>query len=173
MARWRCVVLSLALGLTLAGVPASGASALEAESWRWPIAGPLLRAFDPPENPYGAGHRGIDIVAPAGTTIVAPADGTVSFAGKVGGQSFVTLDHGNGLSSTCSWVSGLSVRKGDVVAQGSPIATSGAGHAGVLPAHLHFGVRLDGAYVDPIELLGPPPVAELIHLAPLHPPAQP
>jgi hypothetical protein len=32
--------------------------------------------------------------------------------------------------------------------------------------HLHFGVRLDGAYLDPLEVLGPAPLPELIHLAP-------
>jgi murein DD-endopeptidase MepM/ murein hydrolase activator NlpD len=167
MARRWCLVLPLTLALSIAGAPTLRASEFEGSPWGWPIQGPLLRTFDPPEDPYGAGHRGIDIVAPVGTTIVAPADGLVTFAGKVGGQSFITLDHGGGLTSTCSWVSGFFVRKGDVVLRGVPIASSGTGHAGLLPAHLHFGVRLDGAYVDPLNFLGPPPVAELIHLAPI------
>lgn len=164
--RWH-LVLPLVLALSIVGVPMPQASGLEGPSWEWPIRGPLLRTFDPPEDPYGAGHRGIDIAARFGATIVAPADGVVTFAGKVGGRLFITLDHGSGLTSTCSWVSGSFVRKGDVVLRGVPIASSGTGHDGVLPAHLHFGVRLDGAYIDPLDLLGPPPVAELIHLAPV------
>ena len=167
MARRWSLVLPLAFGLSLPAVAAPTASALEGVPWTWPVRGPLLRTFDPPENPYGAGHRGIDIVTPTGTTVVAPADGVVTFAGKVGGQSYLTLDHGGGLASTSSWVSGFLVRKGDVVARGDPIASSGAGHPGVLPAHLHFGVRRDGSYVDPLELLAPPIVADLIHLAPI------
>ena len=91
----------------------------------------------------------------------------MTFAGKVGGQLFITLDHGGGFTSTYSWVSGLLVRKGDVVARGAPVGWSGGGHTGVTPSHLHFGVRQDGEYLDPLDFLGPPPVAEFIHLAPL------
>ncbi|MGZ8624990.1 MAG: M23 family metallopeptidase [Actinomycetota bacterium] len=179
MAPTWCLVLSLAIGLL--PVPASmrssgptpgprtaatGASPLLVQGWEWPVVGPVIRGFDPPDDPYGAGHRGIDIAASVGTTILAPEPGVVSFAGTVGGHLFVTLDHGGGLQSTYSWLSVALVRKGDVVARGGGIGLTGQGHPGAVVPHLHFGVRLDGAYLDPLGFLGAAPVADLIHLAP-------
>jgi murein DD-endopeptidase MepM/ murein hydrolase activator NlpD len=138
-------------------------------SWPWPVTGPVVRAFDAPASPYGSGHRGIDIAAPFGTVAVAPEAGTVSFAGPVGGYLFLTIDHGGGLASTYSWVSGLLVRKGDVVTAGQDIALSGGGHPGDTIASLHFGVKLNGVYVDPMLYLRAPDLTSFIRLAPLPP----
>lgn len=135
-------------------------------SWAWPIVGPVIRGFDPPEDPYGSGHRGIDIAATLGTPVRAPEAGVVSFAGKVGGELYVTVDHGDGLRSTYSWLSAIAVRTGDVVTRGTILGASGRGHPGSTVPHLHFGVRLDGAYVDPLAFLGPAPVSAVVHLAP-------
>jgi hypothetical protein len=149
--------------------PASAAG-----TWTWPVVGPVIRGFDPPTSPYGSGHRGIDIAAAFGNTVLAPAAGVVSFAGPVGGQLFVSIDHGGGLVSTCSYLSAVLVRKGDAVTAGQPIGLSGAGHPGATTTpHLHFGVRLDGVYVDPMLYLGPIDVSGFIRLAPVdeEPPA--
>jgi hypothetical protein len=135
--------------------------------WSWPVTGAIVRGFDPPDSPYGAGHRGIDIAAPVGTTILAPMDGVVSFAGPVGGKLFLTIDHGGGVTSTCSWLTSLLVRKGAHVARGQPVATTGWGHADLTVPHLHFSVRLDGVYVDPLVYLSPIAVSSFIRLAPL------
>ena len=70
--------------------------------------------------------------------------------------------------STYSWVSALLVRKNDVVAGGQAIALSGTGHPDVSTPHLHFGVKLSGAYVDPMDYLAPGDVTALIRLAPLN-----
>lgn len=156
-------VVLLAVTLLAVSQPPAHASG----TWTWPVLGPVIRGFDPPDSPYGSGHRGIDIAVPSGTPVVAAASGTVTFAGKVGGQLFVTVNHGAGLVSTYSWVSALRVKKNDVVMQGQTIALSGEGHPGVTPAHLHFGVKLNGAYVDPMDYLAPGSVVELIRLATL------
>ena len=160
----RVVVVACVVVLTL--VMGAG-SASAAGDWRWPVTGPVIEPFDAPASPYGTGHRGIDIATPLGTPVQAPAPAVVAFAGPVGGSLFVTLDHGGGLESTYSWLSGLGVRRGDVVAAGATIASSGPGHPGVTPAHLHFGVKRDGAYVDPLDYLLPGSVVGLIRLAPL------
>ena len=187
MARRSCLVLPLLIGLwtTPPAAPAGakiglpvGRSAVSANvsqanpvpqagSWSWPVRGPVIRGFDPPDNPYGAGHRGIDIAVAFGTTIRAPAAGVVTFSGKVGGQLFITIDHGDGLSSTYSWISSTGVRKGDHVSAGVRIGATGAGHPGSSVAHLHFGVKLGGAYIDPMSVLGPLSLVDLIRLAPL------
>ena len=130
------------------------------------MVGPVIQAFDPPDTPYGSGHRGIDIAASVGTTLVAPADGTVTFAGPVGGYLFLTIDHGGGLFSTYSWLSAKLVRKGDHVLQGQPVALTGWGHPAAPIPHLHLGVKLDGAYVDPLSYLGPVSLATFVRLAP-------
>jgi len=152
---------------TVALVAGPSVAARAAGTWAWPVVGPVVRGFDPPSSPYGSGHRGIDIAASIGTTVVAPAPGVVTFAGAVAGRLYVTIDHGDGLLSTCSFLSATLVRKGDVVAADQPIARSGPGHAGDVQPDLHFGVRLAGQYVDPLGYLGPPSIADLIHLAPL------
>ena len=166
MDRRRILVLSLVLALIGAVTPAH--AAVE-PAWGWPVVGPVIRAFDPPSDPYGAGHRGIDIAAAVGSPVLAPVAGRVTFAGKVGGQLYVTLDHGGGLVSTYSWISAALVSKNDVVAAGATVALSGLGHPGSVVAHLHLGVKRDGAYIDPLELLGSPNLVGLIHLAPLLP----
>jgi len=143
------------------------AAAVPAGTWGWPVTGPVIRGFDPPTSPFGAGHRGIDIAVPFGTQILAPDAGTVSFAGRVGGELFVTLDHGGGLSSTYSWLSSAAVRTGDAVAREQPIGSTGTGHPGSVVPHLHLGVRLDGQYMDPLAYLAPLGVQDLIRLVPL------
>ncbi|GAA1417608.1 M23 family metallopeptidase [Agrococcus citreus] len=119
--------------------------------WSWPVASTeVVRAFDPPETPYGAGHRGIDIAAPAGTSVLAPDGGVVRFAGPVAGRPVVSIDHAGGLVSSFEPVQ-PSVSTGERVERGQPIGVLLAGHAG--GERLHLGARLHGAYVDPLPLL--------------------
>jgi murein DD-endopeptidase MepM/ murein hydrolase activator NlpD len=159
-------VLPLLLASTVGGpIPLEPSSS--SGTWAWPVVGPVIGTFDPPETPFGAGHRGIDIATRSGTVVIAPEPGVVAFAGTVGGELFVTLDHGAGLTSTYSWLSVVLVRKGDTVPRGAAIALSGRGHRESSVPHLHFGVRGDGVYLDPLSFLAPPNVSEFIRLAPL------
>lgn len=164
-------VLSLLLALTVAAPirvdEPMGAAPPTPGTWSWPVVGPVIATFDPPDTPFGAGHRGIDIATRLGTVVIAPEAGVVAFAGKVGGELFVTLDHGAGLTSTYSWLSSALVRRGDSVPRGAAIALSGRGHPDSSVPHLHFGVRRDGVYLDPLSFLAPPNVSAFIRLAPL------
>jgi murein DD-endopeptidase MepM/ murein hydrolase activator NlpD len=162
-------ILAFPIALMVAGVGSVSPpdAPFATSDWPWPVRGPVIRGFDPPEDPFGAGHRGIDIAAPIGTDVVAPASGTVAFAGKVGGHLFVTLDHGGELTTTYSWISSTFVRKGDVVTAGQAFASTGTGHPGSTVPHLHFGVRLSGVYLDPLTFLLELGVVDLIRLAPL------
>ncbi|MFM7718306.1 MAG: murein hydrolase activator EnvC family protein [Actinomycetota bacterium] len=156
----------VALASKLALVVAAPTAAHAAGSWSWPVVGPVIRAYDPPDTPYGAGHRGVDIACARGAAIRAVAAGTVSFAGSVGGQRYVTVDHGGGLQSTYSWVAQTLVRKGQVVAVGASVATCGEGHPGSTTPHVHLGARSSGVYLDPLPLLGPIDLSGFLRLAP-------
>jgi murein DD-endopeptidase MepM/ murein hydrolase activator NlpD len=147
-------------GVSLRAGPAYG-------TYAWPVEGPVLRPFELPEGPFGAGHRGIDIATPAGTAVRAAAEGVVAFAGPVAGSLFVSIDHLDGVRTTYSWLSTGQVRAGDQVAEGAVIGASGVGHPAVDPAHLHFGARYAGEYLDPMLLLAGSSLVGLIRLAPL------
>ena len=146
------------------------AGGIPAGTYEWPVEGPVTRAFEQPSSPYSAGHRGIDIAVPFGTPVRAPAPGTVSFAGKVAGALFVSVDHTGGIRTTYSWLSGTAVKKGDAVRTADVLGYTGSGHPGVTPDHLHFGVRLNGEYIDPMLLLRVVDVVDLLRLAPLRRP---
>ena len=142
-----------------AGTPGFG-------TYRWPVHGAVLRPFEQPANPFSAGHRGIDIAAPFGTAIRAPADGIVSFAGVVAGSLFISIDHDGGIRTSYSWVSAVGVKKGQSVRAGAVIGSTGQGHPGSDRTHLHFSARLNGDYIDPMLLLGGGNLDDVIHLAP-------
>jgi murein DD-endopeptidase MepM/ murein hydrolase activator NlpD len=158
----RKVLLLSAILTLLAPGPARASG-----DWTWPVVGPVIRGFDPPDTPFGAGHRGIDIAAPIDTPVLAAAGGVVSFAGPVGGRLFVTIDHGAALESTYSFLNAITVRRGATVTRGEAIGRSGTGHVDEPVPHLHFGVKLADAYVDPLDYLGPVDVWRFIRLAPL------
>jgi murein DD-endopeptidase MepM/ murein hydrolase activator NlpD len=161
------MVLPVLVVFALAGGLAQPVGAVPADpGWVWPVTGPVIAPFDPPDSPYGSGHRGIDIAAPVGTPVLAPAAGVVTFAGPVGGRLYVTVDHGGGVLSTSSFLSSLAVRRNDVVEAGQTLGASGTGHAGALIAHVHFSVRLDTVYVDPLDYLAPLDLSAFIRLAP-------
>jgi murein DD-endopeptidase MepM/ murein hydrolase activator NlpD len=155
------------ISLVVASLAASSPPATAAGTWAWPVTGPVIRAFDPPDSPYGSGHRGIDIATPAGSVVVAPADGRVAFAGPVGGRLFLTIEHPGELESTFSWVSSLDVRRGDLVQRGQPVARTGSGHTGDEVPNLHLGVKLHDVYVDPLDYLEPIDISGWLRLAPL------
>ena len=131
-----------------------------------PVDAVIARYFEAPSSRFGPGHRGIDYAVASGTRVRAAGDGVVSWAGTVAGNPSVTIDHGGGLESTYSILAALEVQRGEVVDEGSFIGSVGRDHEGE-PGGLHFGVKLDDAYVDPLDYLGPVDVTEAIHLAPL------
>src|SRR5690349_12095515 len=143
--------LALFLAVLLVGGRAAAADAPTGGSYAWPVVGPVIRGYELPNGQYGAGHRGIDIAAPFGSPVHAAEAGTVSFAGWVAGALFLSIDHPDGYRSTYSWLSAVSVKKGDTVARDQVVAASGHGHPDVpSPTHLHFGVRLGSQYMDPM-----------------------
>lgn len=94
-------------------------------------------------------HNGIDLAAPTGTAIYAAYDGKVvaaSYSSSMG--NYVMIDHGDELYTIYMHASKLYVSAGDVVVKGGTIAAVGSTGRSTGP-HLHFGVRLNGAYTSP------------------------
>ncbi|HJS73393.1 MAG TPA: M23 family metallopeptidase [Vicinamibacteria bacterium] len=98
-------------------------------------------------------HSGEDFGAPAGTPVRAPARGRVVLAKSLfflGGT--VILDHGFGLHSFYGHLSAIDVEPGALVEAGTVLGKVGASGR-VTGAHLHWGVRLGEARVNPMDLL--------------------
>ncbi len=122
----------------------------------WPVSGRIssiygLRRFfnEQERNP----HNGLDIAAPEGTDVRAPADGTVIEAGDFFfSGNMVYIDHGQGLISLYAHLSRIDVKPGDVLRRGEILGA--VGQTGrVTGAHLHFAVMSNGVLFDPAYLL--------------------
>jgi murein DD-endopeptidase MepM/ murein hydrolase activator NlpD len=118
------------------------------------ISRTVLEEFDAPARNWLPGHRGIDIAAPPGSRIVAPAGGTITFSGSVGGKNSVSLTLSNGVvlsfePAISSFPKGTSIEKGATLALVK-------GHSDHCDSRcVHWGARRSGRYVDPRAALMP------------------
>jgi murein DD-endopeptidase MepM/ murein hydrolase activator NlpD len=117
----------------------------------WPVA---KKPRITQEFSAGAPHDGIDIVAPKGTRIYAPADGRVVYAGQKfqGYGKMIVLEHNPKVATIYGHCQKLLVKSGELVHKGNLIALVGkTGHA--TAPHLHFEVRIDKKPVNPLKYL--------------------
>lgn len=115
---------------------------------------PILRIRRP--------HRGIDIVAPSGTSISAPAGGRVTLVER--NFSFglvVEIDHPNGIRTRYAHLRSALVSVGDQITRGMTIATVGSTGLSSGP-HLHYEVSLNGRTINPLKYVFAAPVVELV-----------
>jgi murein DD-endopeptidase MepM/ murein hydrolase activator NlpD len=125
----------------------------------WPVKGRLSGEYGSqrvingePRSP----HFGVDVAAPEGTAIVAPADGVVTLVHPnmfFTGQTLM-LDHGLAITSIYAHLSKIVVAEGDVVKQGQKIGEVGMTGRATGP-HLHWGVYWNDVGLDPMLLTGP------------------
>jgi murein DD-endopeptidase MepM/ murein hydrolase activator NlpD len=163
----RLVILSALVSASVSPMPTSAhAAAGTTISWGWPVAPPhpIERPFIAPDSAYGPGHRGIDISSTDGTAVIAPADGVVSFAGMVINRPVLAIQHADGLVSSYEPVESDLLR-GTRIQRGDTIGRLLSGHC--TSACLHFGVRLYGQYVSPLNYLGGIPRSVLLPTRPL------
>ncbi|MCS3842707.1 murein hydrolase activator EnvC [Microbacterium sp. AK031] len=131
-------------------------------AWIWPVDGvrAVITPFRAPAHDYGAGHRGVDMAAPTGVVVRAPAAGIVAFRGVVVDRPLITIDHGGGVVTTLEPVEST-LTPGTAVAAGEDIGT--VAHGGHTPAEqLHLGVRYNDVYINPMLKFGDVPRAILL-----------
>lgn len=96
-------------------------------------------------------HKGIDIPVASGSPAIAAADGIVIYTGYMGsGGQTVMIEHGGGMVTVYHHLSGYNKKAGDEVKAGDVVAFTGNTGVSTGP-HLHFGVRINGQYVDPLK----------------------
>ncbi|MGD7708225.1 peptidoglycan DD-metalloendopeptidase family protein [Microlunatus sp. Y2014] len=147
--RWYEVMACLVLLCAFLGpVPRAWATPELPAPAGWPLAPEpeVLRGFEPPAQRWGAGNRGLDLAATAGQPVLAVAGGTVSFAGSIGGNGVVVVDHG-GVRTTYTPVA-PTVAVGARVGLGQPIGEVRGTHCPERVC-LHLGLRDGDRYLDP------------------------
>ncbi len=139
-----------------------------ARAWGWPLdpRPAVLARFDPPQETWGAGHRGVDLAAAVGQPVLAPSDGVVTFSGVVVDRGVVVVTAASGLRSSLEPVTDT-VPAGTAVARGQVVGRVSAetGHCAPVTC-LHWGVRREETYLDPLALVG----VRRVVLLPLRPP---
>lgn len=166
------ILQALLLALVFQPAPAATASVAPAaaltreQDWAPPVAdateADVLKAFLPPEMPWSAAHRGIDIRAQQ-SDVVAPAGGEIHFVGDVVDRPVLSIRHDNGLISSFEPVES-ELEVGDAVTQGQIIGSISdeAGHCDTQCVHWgvrkpdawHIGSTVRDLYIDPAFLLG-------------------
>ncbi len=123
---------------------------LTENSLPWPTSGTFSSEFG---RRWGRNHNGIDLAAKTGTNIYAPSYGKVTFAGvRSGYGNYVTIDHGNGYTTTYAHMNSINVVEGQTVSVGDKIGTVGK-TGRVTGSHLHFEVLLNDVFVDPMDYI--------------------
>lgn len=130
-------------------------SILESTPTLLPANGWITSYFGPRLSPYGKNkkrvkmHEGLDIGAPRGTAVIAPADGVITFSGKrTGFGNMVKINHGYGVETLFAHAHKLHVRSGQKIRRGDKIAQVGNTGYSTGP-HLHYEVHVNGIAVDP------------------------
>ena len=129
--------------------------------FRWPlnVSGVITSTFgyrDQPTAGASTYHKGIDIAAPTGTAVVASAGGTVTTASyQSAAGNYIMVYHGNSTYTVYMHLSAIYVSVGDTVSKGQTIGAVGSTGVSTGP-HLHFGVNINGSYVNPLNYVSKP-----------------
>lgn len=157
---WLLVALtSLVLSLSAPERVDAGPGVDEDPVGVWPLhpTPEVVDRFDPPDQPWGAGHRGVDLAGRVGQVVRSALAGRVVFAGRIAGRGVVVVGHGS-TRTTYEPVTGT-VRVGAEVPAGGPIGRLELAGSHCFPrACLHWGWLRAEDYLDPLRLVGAVPV---------------
>lgn len=129
----------------------------------WPLVPEpeVVDRFDAPEDPWGSGHRGVDLAGFAGQPVRAALDGRVAFVGRIAGRGVVTVAHHGVAAGTRTTYEPVAatVSPGDRVAAGDVVGRLEVVGSHCFPAAcLHWGWLRGETYLDPLRLVGGGPV---------------
>ncbi|RMH03364.1 MAG: M23 family metallopeptidase [Nitrospirae bacterium] len=133
-----------------------------AERWAstpsiWPVKGSITSRFGPRISPFTgkkAFHSGLDIGAPPGTEVRAPAAGKVvvpAYDARIG--NFIRIDHGYGIETTYGHLSKILVKYGQRVKRGDVIGLVGSTGKFSTGPHLHYQIAVNDKVVDPVQYI--------------------
>ncbi len=126
--------------------------------WPCPSSSRITSGFgdrDSPTEGASTNHKGMDVSASTGSGIVAAASGTVTISTySYSAGNYIMIHHGGGVYTVYMHCSELLVSAGQEVSQGQVIAKVGSTGYSTGP-HLHFGIRVDGSYVNPAKYVSP------------------
>ena len=118
----------------------------------WPTRGWLTSTFGPRDDPFTGErimHLGVDLAAPAGTQVRAPAGGVVLFSGERGAYgNMIAISHGRGIVTHYAHLSRRLVKTGEQVVRGQHLGAVGNTGRSTGP-HLHYEIRVHGVPVNP------------------------
>ena len=115
----------------------------------WTTSPKISKAFDNPAQPWLPGHRGIDIIPPLDNTLIVPADGRISFVGRVAGKHVVSIRHDGGLSTTYEPAQ-TKLTVGTMVSKAQAFGTIEGQSDHCSDGCLHWGVKIGKrTYLDP------------------------
>jgi murein DD-endopeptidase MepM/ murein hydrolase activator NlpD len=150
----RRAITTLAALLATTTAAAAEPAADAPDGWSWPLGSgqtAIVHAFDPPDQPWQPGHRGVDLAGVEGSAVYAAEDGVVTYAGLVAGVGVVTVTHGE-LRTTYQPVA-AAVRTGQHVEAGQQVGTLDLDGSHCAPsACLHWGLLRGDVYLDPTSL---------------------
>jgi murein DD-endopeptidase MepM/ murein hydrolase activator NlpD len=147
LVRQRHAIVSLAIVAVMAAaaVAAAPAPAEARVRYRQPVDAPISDGWRPPPHPYGPGNRGVEYSVGEQTEVRAAADGTVTFAGQVGGRLYVVIRHADRIRTTLGGLTSIDVTAGQRVVGGQRV--------GWATGSLHWGARQGSTYINPLLLL--------------------
>ena len=126
--------------------------------WPCPSSSRVTSPFGGRSSPTegaSSNHQGMDIGAPSGSNIIAAAAGEVIISTySYSAGNYIMINHGGGVYTVYMHCSQLLASKGDKVTQGQVIAKVGSTGYSTGP-HLHFGIRVNGSYVNPANYVSP------------------
>jgi murein DD-endopeptidase MepM/ murein hydrolase activator NlpD len=153
----RIALLLTLLAALLVPFPAAAADTDPVGVWPLVPEPEVVAGFDPPDSPWGAGHRGVDLLGAVGQPVRAALPGRVSWAGVLAGRGVVVVDHG--ATRTTYEPVDATVAVGDRVAAGDRIGRLAFAGSHCLPRScLHWGWIEGETYLDPLRLVGAGPV---------------
>lgn len=169
LARSVRTALALLVPLLLAALPwpvapaAAGLPQADDPVGVWPLSPTpdVVDRFDPPDDPWGSGHRGVDLAGRAGQLVRTALPGRVAYVGRIAGRGVVTVAHRGAAGGTRTTYEPVAatVPVGDRVAPGDVLGRLQLVGSHCFPAAcLHWGWLRGTTYLDPLRLVGGGPV---------------